>query len=105
MKIKPNKTKARHAVYKAIKKGDLKREPCEVCGEEKTEAHHTDYSKPLAVMWLCTPHHHEWHKEHGFPDGEADFKAIMVHESVKQMFDSRRGDKKANDYLLELMSK
>lgn len=37
--------------------------PCEVCGEEKTEAHHTDYSKPLMVNWLCGKHHRLLHKQ------------------------------------------
>lgn len=36
---------------------------CEVCGDEKTEAHHTDYSKPLMVNWLCGEHHRLLHKQ------------------------------------------
>lgn len=36
---------------------------CEVCGDEKTEAHHTDYSKPLMVNWLCAKHHRLLHKQ------------------------------------------
>lgn len=40
----------------------LTRQPCEVCGSEKAQAHHDDYSKPLDVRWLCTTHHAEWHK-------------------------------------------
>lgn len=31
--------------------------PCELCGEVNTEAHHEDYSRPLAVQWLCHSHH------------------------------------------------
>lgn len=46
----------------AIRGGRLKRMPCEVCGSELAQAHHDDYSKPLAVRWLCTRHHSEWHK-------------------------------------------
>jgi hypothetical protein len=39
----------------------LERQPCEVCGEPKTHAHHEDYSQPLMVRWLCRPHHEERH--------------------------------------------
>jgi ribosomal protein S27AE len=43
--------------------GRLIRQPCEVCGEKKVEAHHDDYDKPLDVRWLCPAHHAETHRE------------------------------------------
>jgi len=46
----------------AIKSGKLLKQPCEVCGKTKVEAHHDDYSKPLDVRWLCKFHHTEHHK-------------------------------------------
>lgn len=46
----------------ALKKGILERQPCEVCGEVKSHMHHDDYSKPLAVRWMCTTHHMRLHK-------------------------------------------
>ena len=57
-------------VLKAISKGVLIPEPCEVCGifgkDEKgkrmVHAHHDNYNKPLEVRWLCQKHHMEWHK-------------------------------------------
>jgi hypothetical protein len=52
------KYKVRHA----IKTGKLVRLPCFVCGSEKVEAHHPDYSAPLDVVWLCRQHHMEIHK-------------------------------------------
>jgi ribosomal protein S27AE len=55
--------KAHGAVYRAIKNGKLVREPCCRCGEQKSLAHHEDYDKPLAIMWLCQPCHKQRHKE------------------------------------------
>ena len=55
----PLKRWARSVVsnYKAM--GKIKSEPCEVCCVENTQAHHTDYRKPLDVKWLCIKHHRE----------------------------------------------
>ena len=52
---------AHYAVGNAIRDGRLIRQPCQVCGEEKSQAHHHDYSKPLDVHWLCRKHHLEEH--------------------------------------------
>lgn len=41
----------------AAELGIIKRQPCEVCGDPKVQAHHTDYAKPLEVRWLCKTHH------------------------------------------------
>lgn len=53
----PSKTAARSAVRRAVSRGVLIRMPCEVCGCREVDAHHDDYSKPLAVRWLCRVHH------------------------------------------------
>ena len=45
----------------AIRDKKLSPEPCEVCGKEKTQGHHEDYSKPLDVVWLCVRHHQDRH--------------------------------------------
>ena len=58
----PAKRAAHIATGNAIRDGKLTRQPCEVCGEVKAQAHHDDYSKPLDVRWLCSTHHAEWHK-------------------------------------------
>lgn len=50
-------------VADAVKSGRLKKLPCFVCGEEKVEAHHADYSDSLGVVWLCRSHHMQLHKE------------------------------------------
>ena len=51
------KTRARAVVNMAVKRGTLKRQPCEICSIAKVEAHHPDYSKPRDVRWLCRRHH------------------------------------------------
>jgi len=55
----PIKRRARRAVAQALHDGRLVRQPCEHCGNESAEAHHDDYSQPLAVRWLCFKHHRE----------------------------------------------
>lgn len=47
----------KHALYH----GWIKKQPCEVCGEVKAEAHHPDYNDPYTVKWLCYYHHHIEH--------------------------------------------
>lgn len=55
----------------AIRKGIIKRKPCEICGGDgkcedgraRIHAHHDDYNFPLRVRWLCQKHHHEWHQK------------------------------------------
>lgn len=58
---KREKSVARARVQYAVRMGTLVAQPCEVCGSEKVQAHHEDYSKPLEVMWLCFEHHRARH--------------------------------------------
>lgn len=53
--------KAHNAVKSALKSGKLRRQPCAICGE-KGQAHHDDYTEPLAVTWFCKNHHTTWHR-------------------------------------------
>lgn len=48
-----------------VRSGEILKRPCEVCGNEKANAHHDDYAKPLEVRWLCDFHHSEWHRING----------------------------------------
>jgi len=57
----PEKTRAYNMLSRAIKKGTIVRQPCEICGKPNAQAHHEDYSKPLDVRWLCFKHHREAH--------------------------------------------
>lgn len=59
----PEKKYAHGKVARAIKSGRISKNPCEVCGDIDSEAHHEDCSKPLQVMWLCPKHHGERHVE------------------------------------------
>jgi hypothetical protein len=60
----PEKVEAWRLYRIAMYRGELRREPCEVCGAE-AQGHHDDYAKPLVIRWLCRVHHVEWHHEHG----------------------------------------
>ena len=62
-KRKVNECSARQAVSNAIRDKRLFKKPCEICGEIKVEAHHTDYSKHLEVTWLCKKHHTLLHRD------------------------------------------
>lgn len=55
------KYKAHTIVSYAVRTGKLKKLPCLICGNEKTEAHHPDYSSPLDVVWLCPACHKQTH--------------------------------------------
>lgn len=57
----PLKVWARKATHSALARGILERKPCEVCGDEKSDAHHEDYSKPLEIRWFCRAHHMQHH--------------------------------------------
>lgn len=64
--------RAHDIVEKAVQRDTLTRpDVCEECGGDGREfrdgrhpiqAHHCDYNKPLDVMWLCQPCHHNWHR-------------------------------------------
>lgn len=56
----PDRTKARAMVNRAVRKGQMVSLPCLICGD-KAEAHHPDYTMPLDVVWLCSPHHKQAH--------------------------------------------
>lgn len=45
-----------------LRRGKLSREPCLCCGNEKSQAHHPDYTDPRNVLWLCRPCHQSLHQ-------------------------------------------
>lgn len=53
---------ARNSVHYAIKRGNLTKLPCQICGNPKSEAHHyLGHSKEhrLHVVFLCKKHHYQ----------------------------------------------
>ncbi len=57
----PERKRANTKVANAIRAGKIVRQPCWVCGGEKVEAHHADYSRPFDIVWLCVMHHRATH--------------------------------------------
>jgi hypothetical protein len=78
------------AVNRAIRKGILKREPCEYCGASPTHGHHDDYSKPLSVRWFCPSCHRKLHAMEGHTIGEVPTTrgAIIVYLRLRVEIDA-----------------
>lgn len=56
------KARARTRLNMEVKRGNVIRRPCEVCGNPDSEAHHYlgyDKENALKVRWLCKRHHDE----------------------------------------------
>jgi hypothetical protein len=62
-KLNPQKLRAHWTINGRIARGALKRQPCEVCGNPRSQAHHENYLKPLEVVWLCALHHKSRHRQ------------------------------------------
>lgn len=62
----PELIAARTALQRALRNGALTRpSACEQCGSQKRlHGHHADYSRPLAVRWLCQSCHLQLHARH-----------------------------------------
>ena len=58
----PEKHRCHQRFEYAMRRGKIQRKPCQTCGEQKSEAHHHDYTKPYDVIWLCREHHVHEHK-------------------------------------------
>ena len=60
-KRNPEKKEAHRIVLNAFRSGELRRLPCEICGNVGF-AHHDNYSKPFDIRWLCRKHHAAFHR-------------------------------------------
>lgn len=59
----PLKYTCRNILNAAIRDKKILKQPCKKCGDTNVHGHHTDYTKPLKVIWLCANHHVEIHKK------------------------------------------
>ena len=61
----PEKNKARQKLNRAVRSGKVHKPVfCSSCDSDKhLEAHHTDYTKPFDVLWLCRSCHRELHSK------------------------------------------
>jgi len=80
----PTMINAQKVVDEAIKAGIITRpHTCSGCGcsdkEHRIEAHHSDYSKPLDVVWLCTPCHRALDAKRRLREGKTPYG---VHKEV-----------------------
>lgn len=55
------KINARNRVWNLILSGKLSKKPCSKCPDKMGEAHHTDYTRPLEIIWLCRKCHNKEH--------------------------------------------
>lgn len=58
----PHAAWAQSALRSAVRRGLVSQQPCEACGDQKSEAHHPDYSRPALVVWLCRKCHKAEHR-------------------------------------------
>ena len=58
----PVKFKAWKKASKAISEGRIIRQHCCICGNPQAEAHHTDYTQPFKITWMCRKCHGVAHK-------------------------------------------
>lgn len=66
LKTNPDKRIAHNALNNAVRRGKVQKpDTCQSCGAKpwRIEGHHTDYSRPLDVMWLCRDCHVEQHRK------------------------------------------
>jgi hypothetical protein len=58
-----NKLMAHRIVRNAIRRKDLIRGSCSICGLPNAHAHHESYEEPLKITWLCRKHHLMRHRK------------------------------------------
>lgn len=61
-----HKNNAQQKLRHAVKIGKIVKTACEKCGNQKSEGHHDDYSKPLSVRWLCRSCHANEHRRYAY---------------------------------------
>ncbi len=90
--------KERDRIYALAARAHPTVQPCEKCGglSPRNERHHDDYSKPLAIRWLCKRHHAQAHNPNGSGKEGGNFTIYVtgdLYEAVKRL--GRRINKSA----------
>jgi hypothetical protein len=49
-----------------LREGKLIRQPCEICGNLNTVAHHDNYTRPDEIRWFCQKDHMAHHRSLGW---------------------------------------
>jgi len=62
----PEKNLARSWTHRAIQSHHITKQSCEICGSP-AQAHHSDYSNPDKITWLCRTHHLAVHGKIAYP--------------------------------------
>jgi hypothetical protein len=89
----------------AISHGDLiSSDRCEHCGSPavnyKLEAHHSDYSKPLEVVWLCRSCHTSIHETPEYNANRHPFgKRKKISEIAQQVHENGDANLSANEMM------
>lgn len=89
-----HKEKARGAFQDAVHRGKIIRVPCEVCGLPNAHGHHTDYSKPFMVKWLCRQHHMALHRKFDHSKTYVDPNWVSQRKLTRELAESIRSDYK-----------
>lgn len=78
-----NATRSRAFYHKHKHKIDIP-DCCERCREtdERIEAHHCDYDKPMDVVYLCTYCHIDWHKNNTPLNRESGMFTVVVKKEL-----------------------
>jgi hypothetical protein len=100
MRRQDDKHFARGRTAYRIRRGDVQRLPCEICGAEPAKAHHIDYNDPDRVMWLCEPHHHQTHSQFGKPaplDWQSDIRAALERIDAQRLELRRRAARSTDE--------
>ena len=79
MPEKDRKRACRGITQRKVKRGELIKQPCVICGEKNVHAHHNDYTDPDKVVWLCPYHHYGLHYAESVPGSSESrfFKSLM----------------------------
>ena len=87
-KRNPAKEAARQAVQYALRRGILVKQPCQICANPRSEAHHHNYNEPLNVGWFCKKHHQAIHQNTVLPWPELSLDRKAFEQAQRELGDS-----------------